>query len=220
MKGVRSEQTLLFDLDGTLLDQRFDNIFWNETVPRVIASQQDSSLEECKDKVYAYYKKVYGTLDWYSSDFWSKTFNINIKSLTYQERGKISLHEGSRSLLDSLAQSGRKLFLVTNAHPDILSIKLDITGLSSYFQAIFSSHNIGHAKEDFLFWKKLISITGIEPKEAVLIDDNLAVLDQANIFGIGKCIAITQPDSSLIPIKVHNYISIQSVADLPLVLSN
>jgi FMN phosphatase YigB (HAD superfamily) len=67
MKGVRSEQTLLFDLDGTLLDQRFDNIFWNETVPRVIASQQDSSLEECKDKVYAYYKKVYGTLDWYSS---------------------------------------------------------------------------------------------------------------------------------------------------------
>ena len=220
MKGVRSKQTLLFDLDGTLLDQRFDNVFWNETVPREIAIQEDSSLEECKDKVYAHYKKVYGTLDWYSSDFWSKTFNINIKNLTYQERYKISLHEGSRSLLESLVESGETLFLVTNAHPDILNIKLDITGLSRYFQAIFSSHEIGHAKEESLFWEKLISKTGIDAKEAVLIDDNLAVLDQASIFGIGKCIAITQPDSSLIPIKVDDYISIQSVAELSLVLSN
>jgi 5'-nucleotidase len=220
MKGVRSKQTLLFDLDGTLLDQRFDNVFWNETVPREIAIQEDSSLEECKDKVYAHYKKVYGTLDWYSSDFWSKTFNINIKNLTYQERDKISLHEGSRSLLESLVESGETLFLVTNAHPDILNIKLDITGLSRYFQAIFSSHEIGHAKEESLFWEKLISKTGIDAKEAVLIDDNLAVLDQASIFGIGKCIAITQPDSSLIPIKVDDYISIQSVAELSLVLSN
>jgi FMN phosphatase YigB (HAD superfamily) len=214
MKDVSSKEIFLFDLDGTLLDQRFDNIFWNQTVPRVLAHEQGLTLSDCKNKVYAHYEKVVGTLDWYSSDFWGNTFNIDIIKLTHQEREKITIYEGAEALLSYLSGLDKKLFLVTNAHPDILNIKLNETHLDNYFDGIYSSHTIGHAKEDLLFWDHFFSQTQLSVDDAVLVDDNISVLMQARIFGVSKCIAITQPDSSQMPIQVNDFTSFQSVAEL------
>ena len=35
--------TILLDMDGTLLDLAFDNYFWRELIPRCVARQRDIS---------------------------------------------------------------------------------------------------------------------------------------------------------------------------------
>ena len=38
--------TVLLDMDGTLLDLRFDNFFWMEHLPRLYAERHSISAEE------------------------------------------------------------------------------------------------------------------------------------------------------------------------------
>ncbi len=40
--------TVLLDMDGTLLDLNFDNHFWKEFVPLKYAQQKDLSLDAAK----------------------------------------------------------------------------------------------------------------------------------------------------------------------------
>ena len=44
-----SFDTLLLDMDGTLLDLAFDNYFWRELIPRCVAIRRDISEEQARD---------------------------------------------------------------------------------------------------------------------------------------------------------------------------
>ena len=58
-------ETVLLDMDGTLLDLQFDNHFWREHVPRRFAERHGLDPDSARAQVYAHYRRVEGTLDWY-----------------------------------------------------------------------------------------------------------------------------------------------------------
>ena len=64
--------TVLLDMDGTLLDLHFDNHFWLEYVPQRYAEQHGISLDAAKQELMQRYRQVEGTLDWYCVDYWSR----------------------------------------------------------------------------------------------------------------------------------------------------
>ena len=65
-------ETVLLDMDGTLLDLHFDNYFWLQHVPQCYAEKHDLSHEEAHRRLMVRYSEVRGSLDWYCVDFWTR----------------------------------------------------------------------------------------------------------------------------------------------------
>ena len=91
---------------------------------------------------------------------------------------------------------GKRLVLVTNAHPTTLAIKDAHTQVISHFDAGFSSHSFGAPKEQVQFWVELAKVEQFDPARCLFVDDSLPVLRAARAAGIGLIYAVQRPDSS------------------------
>src|SRR5271170_5782772 len=60
-----SIDTVLLDMDGTLLDQRFDNWFWQEHIPRRYAQPKGLSHPAAAAALAPLFHAVKGTMQWY-----------------------------------------------------------------------------------------------------------------------------------------------------------
>ncbi|WP_410211393.1 GMP/IMP nucleotidase [Aquirhabdus sp.] len=192
---------IMFDMDGTLLDLAFDNFFWREVVVKTWATEQDVTHEHALLTLTPIFKQQEGSLNWYSLPYWSDLLGLDLQALKIQHRDRISLRSGVQPLLETLRNHGKILWLVTNAHPQALAIKLEKTGLTSYFSDIISSHDFGYAKEQTGFWQSLQQQKPFTPARSLLVDDSESVLHAAHHFGL-HVLGIEQPDS-LLPAR-HN----------------
>lgn len=187
--------TVLLDMDGTLLDLNFDNHFWQEFVPLRFAELHGLSQDEAKHQLKPRFKAMEGRLEWYCLDYWSEELKLNIAGLKQELAGLIAVHPHVVEFLDAVRVSGRRLLLVTNAHRDSLSLKMDKTCLHQFFDAIVSSHDYGLAKEQQGFWQILQDAHIFEKHRTLLVDDSPTVLCSARTFGIAHLVSISKPDS-------------------------
>ena len=102
--------------------------------------------------------------------------------------------------MDALKASGREVILVTNAHPDSLSLKIEHTALDSHIDTLISTHEFGVTKESQVLWQKLQQRLGFVSKHTLFVDDSMPILQSAKDFGIAHLLAVSNPDSQL-PIK-------------------
>lgn len=213
---VRWEQvdTVLLDMDGTLLDLRFDNYFWQELVPERFAARQQLSLQQAVEQLTPRFAAKQGTLDWYCTDYWSRELDLDIAALKREAGSRVCFLPGAEQFLTQLQARGLQVVLVTNAHHDSLSVKAQRTGLTGYFQLTFSSHQYGVPKEHPQFWPRLAADLPFDRQRAVMIDDNLAVLHAAREYGISQVVAVTRPDSARPVRQVSEFPSIEAVIDL------
>ncbi len=189
--------TVLLDMDGTLLDLRFDNYFWHEIVPTKFANKHGIGIEEANLYLKPLFKKMEGSLNWYCLDYWTKELDIDILRLKRDITEHIKVLPHVYEFLIKLNYTSRNVLLVTNAHRDSLNLKLEKTKIDFYFDQIISSHDYGVPKEDNVFWQKLQQDHLIDLNKTILFDDSLAVLDAAQNFGIKNLIFVSKPDSSL-----------------------
>lgn len=187
--------TVLLDMDGTLLDLHFDNHFWLRLVPQTLSQQRGISLNEAQTLVETAYEKVSGTLDWYCLDYWQTELQLDIIALHHTLVDRIALRQDSLPFLQALQQQGKQRILVTNAHPKSLALKLQHTELQSGLDAMISSHETGHPKEHPHFWQQLIQRFDLDPQRCLFIDDSEVILAAAKNAGIGYQLGISNPDS-------------------------
>ena len=188
-------ETVLLDMDGTLLDLHFDNHFWLTHVPRCYAEKHDLSHDEAYKRLMDRYTEVRGSLDWYCVDFWTRELSLDIEQLKHDTAEKIAIRPDVVDFLCWLNANHKRVVLVTNAHPASLNLKMDKTGLHVHFDKIINAHDMGLAKENEGFWEKLQQVEPYVKECTMLIDDNLEVLDSAHEYGIQYCLGIQQPDS-------------------------
>lgn len=201
-------------MDGTLLDLHFDNYFWQELVPRTWASQRQLSAEEGQRLLRPRFQAEYGTLNWYCLDHWSRDLGLDIVGLKHEIRHLIRPRADALAFLQRLRDDNKQVWLVTNAHPDALALKLAATDISPYFQRIISSHQFGHAKEAAAFWHALQQEAPFQPTTTLFIDDSEAVLHSARNFGIAHLLTIAQPDSQLPTRRNLHYPALGDFAEL------
>lgn len=206
--------TVLFDMDGTLLDLHFDNYFWEHLVPQNWALQLGITQEEAWSRLSDHYRALHGQLDWYCIDYWTDKLQLDIRALKERTRYRIAVRPNAELLLMRLRQHQKKLVLVTNAHPDSLGLKMRETALDRHFDATISSHELGKAKENAGFWTSLQVREFFEPRRTALFDDNLQVLRQARAEGIRHLFAIHQPDSQRAPLPPAEFPQIADFAEI------
>ena len=207
-------KTVFLDLDGTLLDLHFDNHFWLEYVPLCFADKHDLSHKEANDVLNGHYQAAKGSLDWYCVDFWSRELDLDIERLKHEVSHKIAVRPEVREFLQAMKDAGKRVVLVTNAHPASLSLKMKKTGLDVYFDRMINAHDLGMAKEHDGFWKALNKMEAFEPEQTLLIDDNLEVLESAEHYGIKYLLAILQPDSQADEVETMHFNAVHRFADV------
>ena len=206
--------TVLLDMDGTLLDLRFDNYFWLEIIPERYAERHGLSVEAARQFLKPIFAERQGTLDWYCTDFWTRELSLNIAEMKHELREHVRFLPGAEEFLRALRGHGARVALVTNAHRDSLKVKAAQTGLLNYFDVVFSSHNFGVPKEHPTFWPQLQAALGFEPRRTLFVDDSHSVLAAAKRFGIGHIFAISKPDSTLDRRHVTEFLSVEQVSHL------
>jgi 5'-nucleotidase len=189
-------ETVLLDLDGTLLDLAFDNHFWRTRVPEAWARLRRLSPEQAQAQLQPRFRAREGTLDWYCIDYWSRELELDIAALKQVDAHHIRWLPGAREFLGRVRALGKRLVLVTNAHPTTLAIKDAHTQVISHFDAGFSSHSFGAPKEQVQFWIELAKVEQFDPARCLFVDDSLPVLRAARAAGIGLIYAVQRPDSS------------------------
>jgi putative hydrolase of the HAD superfamily len=201
-------------MDGTLLDLRFDNVFWLEHVPHRYAQRHALDLEHARLEVYRRYRAVEGTIQWYCIDYWTAELGLEIAELKGELEHLIGLQPHAVEFLESCRALGKRVVMVTNAHAKSLALKLERTQLAPYFDAIYSAHEQGIPKEQPAFWERLRSVEPFDPARTLLIDDSLAVLRSAQAYGIAQLLAVCRPDSQAPPRDVTEFPAIRSFLDI------
>jgi putative hydrolase of the HAD superfamily len=206
--------TVLLDLDGTLLDLAFDNYFWRTRVPEAWARSRCMSPAQARAELQPRFRAREGTLDWYCIDYWSRELALDIAALKHVDAHHIRWLPGAREFLGRVRAMGKRLVLVTNAHPTTLAIKDSCTQVISHFDAGFSSHSFGAPKEHEQFWRELAKVEHFDPARSLFVDDSLPVLRAARAAGIGLIYAVQRPDSDAPARLQSEFPAVDAVAQL------
>ncbi|PSQ91420.1 MAG: GMP/IMP nucleotidase [Proteobacteria bacterium SW_6_67_9] len=188
--------TVLLDLDGTLLDLYFDNHFFGEHLPRRLAAHWGIDVAAARADLTARYKAVEGTLDWYCLDYWHRELGIDLVELKAEIGELVQWRAHAPAFLERLAAAGKRRVLATNAHPGSTGFKFERLALAEAFDAQYSAHDVGAAKESQAFWRALHAREGFDVERTLFVDDNPAVLAAARAFGLPQLLGIRRPDSS------------------------
>lgn len=201
--------TVLLDMDGTLLDRHFDDHFWMEHVPRVYAGKHRISPESAKKELYRLYRSQEKTLNWTDLDYWSSRLGLDIPLLKREVDHLISVHPFVVEFLLFLRRNGKSIHLVTNAHGKTLDLKMRKTRLGHYFTGIISAHDLGLPKEEEAFWGKLREHIEYDPSRTLLGEDSETNLKTAASYGIRYLMFVSRSSSVLPPVDSQDFISIQ-----------
>jgi 5'-nucleotidase len=188
-------ETVLLDMDGTLLDLHYDNHFWQVHVPARYAERHGLDPAEAHAECFRRYHAKAGTLQWYCVDYWSEQLELDIVQLKRELTHLIAVHPDVVEFLAALRAAGKRVVLVTNAHRKSLNLKMAQTGLALHFDAMHVSHEYGHAKEEPMFWQALNANERYDRARTLLVDDSLPVLRSARAYGIAHLRAVLQPDT-------------------------
>ncbi len=188
-------ETVLLDMDGTLLDLHFDSYFWLELIPQKIAAQKGQSVSDAKAFMDTELTRVAGTLQWYCLDYWQALLGLDIMSAKREIQHLIQMRPDTIPFLGALRDSGKDVILVTNAHRGGLSLKVELTALDQHITRLISTHDYGVTKESQALWQALHQDVDFNPQTTLFVDDSIPILHAAKTYGIKHLLCVENPDS-------------------------
>ena len=207
-------ETLMLDMDGTILDLSYDSHIWLKIIPEKLAEKRDIPISAAISLMNEHVIRMKNTLEWYCIDNWSKLLDIDVLEIHKAEKGRIRYLPGAKSFLQEISNSSIRIILVSNSHRDTLNLKLNETDFGDYFEAIYISHDFVYPKENPLFWRELMKKESFKKNKTVFVDDNQSVLESASIFGIKSLIQILNPDSQRPGLKSCNFFGVKNLSCL------
>ena len=70
--------TVLLDMDGTLLDLHYDNYFWNEYLPDYYAKLHGLEPLATRKNLVERFRSRLGELEFYCIEFWSNDLQLDL----------------------------------------------------------------------------------------------------------------------------------------------
>lgn len=209
-----SIDTVCLDLDGTLLDQAYDNHIWRDLVPQRFAVANSLEMHAAYAEIARRFAERSGTIDWYCIEYWSRNLGIDIGALHREVRSHVAWLPGAREFLEQMRGQGKRLLLLTNSHPVALAVKHEQTGVLDLLDASVTSHDFGYPKEDARFWQAAISRLRFDPGRSLFVDDNSRMLAAATAAGIRWVYGVRHWDTRGSRREHVDHPAVDSVSDL------
>ncbi|MDG1473941.1 MAG: GMP/IMP nucleotidase [Porticoccaceae bacterium] len=206
--------TVLLDMDGTLLDLHFDSYFWLQHLPLRYSAKFPGKESEARRFLANELQGRRGTLDWYCTDFWSSLLDLDIMALKREVMHLISERPQTPRFLQALGAANKKRILATNAHPNSVALKFSVTSIQSQLDAVATSHDYGYPKESPFFWRAFQEHYSFDLATTLFIDDSTSVLTAARNYGIEQLLCINMPDSQRNLIKNTQFPAISHFKEL------
>ncbi len=156
--------TVLLDMDGTLLDLAFDNYFWQTLVPETWGAARGLNLQEAKEAMRQEYHAVQHTLNWYCLDYWSERLGLDICAMTSE---RATLREDTVPFLDA-PRPAVAAHCCGPSHN--LAVKLKLTGLDAHLDLLLSTPRWLSEKDQRLW--RAVAETGLEAHKTLFVDDS------------------------------------------------
>lgn len=178
-------------MDGVILDNAYDNDFWQNQIPEVIADSKGIAFDDAKRLAIQIFNYKKNTKDWYDVDYWSNMLDIDIEAQKRSEKSfsRISLYDGVIDTL-SVLKNKTKMILITNAHRKTLNIKLEKYNLTPYFDEMVCAHELNYVKEDIQLWYMLRSKYRLDYEKTLLVEDTINNINVGLSAGISGAIYV------------------------------
>jgi putative hydrolase of the HAD superfamily len=205
---------ILLDMDGTLLDKYFDDYFWEHLVPEKYADKHRITFGKAKEELLKKYKSHEQTLNWTDIDFWSRELGLDILALKEQVRHLIEVHPHVEDFLGLMKSRKKKIYIATNAHDTVLSMKLKMTDLGKYLDGAITSTEMGFPKEKIAFWHRAEEKLNFRKNSTLFVDDTLAVLRTARQYGIDYLAYKAMANSKIKPVHSPDFATVMDFNEL------
>ena len=147
MVKLNSTTAILSDLDGVILDLKYDIKFWQSWLPEHVANQTNQSIEETQAEIQAEINKQRGTLNFYNLSYWDDLLNVDCMQIIKENEEKCSYLEGSYEALLKLSTLKNPKHILTNGDPRVQEYKAHSQDFRRFFDSIFYSMHAGYPKE-------------------------------------------------------------------------
>jgi putative hydrolase of the HAD superfamily len=206
--------TVLLDLDGTLLDQAYDNHIWRDLIPQQFAVRRGLEIGAAYAEIERLFAGRSGTLEWYDIEFWNRTLGVDVGALHRDVRAHVAWLPGAQEFLARVRALGKRLVLLTNSHPVALEVKHAQTGVLDLLDAAASSQEFGAPKEQQAFWEAARARFGFDPARSLFADDNPKMLDAAREAGVRWIYGVRHWDSKGLRRQHSEHAAVDGVFDL------
>jgi putative hydrolase of the HAD superfamily len=208
---------VLVDMDGTLLDRHFDNVFFEEELPRRYANLHRLSFEASRERLLAMYRSVEGELAWTDLHYWSGRVGIDVVAMHRELQDLIGFLPGAEDFLKAVRAKGKRIVVVTNAHQAGVAVKTAKTGLDRYVDRIVDAFEVGYLKMRTEYWPACRKLVGFDPNRSLYVDDDETCLAAAKAYGIAAIIHSAKSSSQLPPVRSPHFTSVEH---LPVLLNS
>lgn len=205
---------VLLDMDGTLLDRHFDNFFFEEALPRRYADTFGKDFEGSKQRLMQMYRAVEGRLEWADLEYWTRTLGVDVVALSREWAHLIEYLPDAVEFLRCLRAMGKRVTLVTNAHPGGIEIKTGRTGLDRQVDHIVGAFDLGCLKMQPGFWPACRNVVMFDPARTLYVDDDETCLAAAEEYGIRHIYHSAKSSSRLAPDPSARFPAISAFSDL------
>lgn len=163
------------------------------------------------------------------STIFNKYYSLNISdtemtNLVYEfrkiSRGHLTLYEGVREMLDVLSE---RYVLIVASHTQGMYTERELEELNiiKYFKHRIYSSDIGFKKKSNLFYKKCLEVAGLNPKDCVMVGDNLYedmfMSHQNGIHNVWIINPLTKNQNE-VDVEPEACLPIESIKDLSIVI--
>lgn len=206
--------TVLLDMDGTLIDQHHEDVFWDVFLPRAYAKKHGITQKEALKKLYEMYRAKEGHADWGNVEAWGRDLDMDLTRLRKKIKPYIKLHPHTLRFLKFLKKRGKDVYIVTGASPKDIGVEVAHTKLDKYVDKIYSQVEIGKSKRDISFWKDLRKKLKFDEKRTLLAEDNEAMAKAAANFGIKWIVFKSKYSSRKPPRYAKKFICVHHFNDI------
>ncbi|UCD85760.1 MAG: HAD family hydrolase [Deltaproteobacteria bacterium] len=168
-------KVISFDLDGTLVDQEFNDLVWYHGIPELYSKKHDISLERARELVSGEYHKLGDqAVEWYDIKYWFRNFGLegSYLELMNRFRDRVRVYPEVMDVLERLKEE-YDLILTSNAAREFIAVEVGATGLEGYFTRVFSAtSDFGQVKKTPEFYAEICKAVDISPQRMVHVGDH------------------------------------------------